>query len=80
MMTARIESEWVTLAQAAAIDLVPVGSETLRRMINRGDVPAGRWQEKPFGNRIIYYIDKHVLPFLKYRQSGQRGKGKVNNL
>ena len=74
------EPEWVTLSEAAAMDGVPVTSKTLREMIKRGDVPEGRWRAEPFWNTDAqyYYIDKHILPHLKYRKHGQRGKGKTN--
>ena len=71
------QPEWVTLGYAATLDDVPVSGESLRRMIKRGDVPDGHWKTEPFGTRHLYYIDKAILPFLKYRYSGQRGKSQL---
>lgn len=68
---------WITLNKAVELKLTSVSSETLRRMIKRGDVPEGYWMEVPFGDGVIYYIDPEILPALPYKKSGgQEGKRK----
>ncbi len=69
--------EWLTVNAAAELPECPVTGETLRQMIQRGDVPNGHWMKQPYGKSgIIYYIDKAILPDLPYRKSGARGRGK----
>jgi hypothetical protein len=68
--------EWLTLNAAAELEECPVTGKTLREMIQRGDVPEVHWMQSPYGDGVIYLIDKAVLPHLPYRRSGQRGKNK----
>lgn len=62
--------EWVTVNAAAESEDCPVTSETLRRMIKRGDVPDGHWMEQPYGDGVIYFIDRAILASLDYRKRG----------
>lgn len=68
--------EWLTLNAAAESEDCPVTGKTLREMIQRGDVPEGHWMETPYGNSVIYLIDRAILPSLNYRKPGGRGKQK----
>jgi hypothetical protein len=69
--------EWLPLSEAVKLPEVPVTTQSLRRMIERGDIPEGHWMEVPFGeSRKLYLIDKAILPKLDYRESGQRKKSK----
>lgn len=62
--------EFVTVNAAAELEDCPVTSETLRRMIKRGDVPDGHWMEQPYGDGVIYFIDRAILTSLDYRKRG----------
>jgi hypothetical protein len=71
--------EWVTVNAAAEMkELCPVSSETLRRMIRRGDVPAGHWMSQPYGDGVIYFIDKNILTSLDYKKRGGQEKPKTD--
>lgn len=69
--------EWLTLNAAAKLEECKVSGKTLREMIQRGDIPEGHWMQQPYGDSVIYFIDKAILPYLPYRTQGQRGKGKT---
>lgn len=70
--------EWVTLNAAAKLPECQVTGNTLREMILRGDVPTGHWMEAPYGDGVIYLIDRAILPSLPYKKSGgQEGKRKT---
>lgn len=69
--------EFITVNAAADLEECPVSSETLRRMINRGDVPTGHWMKQPYGDGMIYFIDKAILPVLNYRKRGGQEKDKT---
>jgi hypothetical protein len=71
------KTEWLTLAAAAKLPECTVTGNTLREMILRGDVPEGRWMESPYGDSVIYLIDKAILPYLPYRKRGGQEKDKT---
>jgi hypothetical protein len=67
--------EFLTLNAAAKLPECKVSGKTLREMIQRGDVPDGHWMQQPYGDGVIYFIDKAILPVLPYREGGgQTGK------
>jgi hypothetical protein len=69
---------WLTLNAAAELPECLVTGKTLREMIQRGDVPAGHWMTSPYGDSVIYLIDRAILPSLPYKKSGgQLGKKKT---
>jgi hypothetical protein len=66
--------EWLTLAKAADEPTCLVTAETLRQMIKAGKVSEGRFMVVPYGKKVIYYIDKSVLPELPYQTQGRKPK------
>jgi hypothetical protein len=71
--------EWLTLNAAAKLPECEVTGKTLREMIQRGEVPDGHWMKQPYGDNVIYFIDRAILPSLPYRKQGKRGKNKPQN-
>ena len=67
-----MKQQWLTLNAAAERDDCPVTSQTLRVMINRGDVSEDCYQERPYGSRTIYYILADCIPNLDYKSQGRK--------
>ena len=75
VIVSKNKTEFLTLNAAAKLPECKVSGNTLREMIKRGDVPDGRWMSQPYGDGVIYFIDRAVLSELQYREGGgQTGK------